>query len=78
MSKPVEIPDAVLVLDRMLERLHVLREKAVKHPEFFNVEFMIDRGLEYDTELDRVIRKNPEITWVRISEILDPVTNKSI
>jgi hypothetical protein len=65
-------------MDHYLERLETLKQKATKHPEFFSMEFSIDRGLEYDVNLGCVVRKNPEVTKIVIREIVDPVTQKSI
>lgn len=66
------------VMDSLLERLTILKEKAIRHPEFFNIEFSIDRGLAYDVNLGCVVRKNPEVTTVVIREIVDPMTQKTI
>jgi hypothetical protein len=65
-------------MNNLLERLTVLRDKAVLHPEFFSIEFSIDRGLVYDTNLGCVIRKNPELTTVTVREFVDPITQQSI
>jgi hypothetical protein len=63
-----KLPDVVLVLDRAIEQLKKLRKAAEKQPEFFNVKYNINRGLEYDINIGTVVKKNPEVTSIEIQQ----------
>jgi len=65
-------------MDNLLDRMAKFKEKAKAHPEYFSIEFSIDRGLEYDVEMGCVRRKNPEVISVTLKEFVDPLTQKSI
>lgn len=66
-----KVPDIVLMLDKILERLTVLRENALQNPDYFSITYSIDRGLEYNFDLGRVCQKNPEITKIEVQEFHD-------
>jgi len=56
------------VLDRAIDRLKELRQAAEKQPEFINVKYNINRGLEYDINMGIVVKKNPEVTSIEIQQ----------
>lgn len=66
-----KLPDVVIILDRMVERLGKLREKMLVAPEHFEITYSILRGLEYDKEMGFVVRKNPEPTKIEVHEIIN-------
>jgi hypothetical protein len=47
-------------------------DKVKLKPHMYSLTYSIDRGLEYDVNINGVVKKNPEVTTIVIKEYLDP------
>jgi hypothetical protein len=52
--------------------LQNLMDKVKLKPHMYSLTYSIDRGLEYDVNINGVVKKNPEVTTIVIKEYLDP------